>query len=77
VLRLVGQPTFIEYFELATRPHGTDLLSAMNGLFQAGGVIGTLCLPWVADKWGRKAALALVSLCGSILLATANFVTVS
>jgi hypothetical protein len=32
----------------------------MNGLFQAGGVIGTLLLPTVADKWGRKWALAVV-----------------
>lgn len=61
VLTSQGQPTFIEYFELATRKNGTDLLSSMNGLFQAGGVIGTILLPPVADKWGRKAALALVS----------------
>jgi len=60
VLTFAGQPTFIEYFELTTRAHGTDLLSSMNGLFQAGGTIGTLFLPWVADKWGRKAGLALV-----------------
>jgi len=33
----------------------------MNGLFQTGGVIGTLLLPTVSDKWGRKWALALVS----------------
>jgi MFS family permease len=36
----------------------------MNGVFQAGGVFGTLALSWVADKWGRKAAIAIVSLCG-------------
>jgi MFS family permease len=56
-----GQPTFIEYFNLATRSNGTDLISTMNGLFQTGGVIGSLLLPTVADKWGRKWAIAVVS----------------
>lgn len=55
-----GQPSFIEYFQLDTRSNGTDLLSAMNGVFQTGGVIGTLILPWIADKWGRKWAIAVV-----------------
>lgn len=58
----LGQPTFIEYFSLATRSNGTDLISTMNGLFQTGGVIGTLLLPTVADKWGRKWALAVAAL---------------
>ena len=47
--------------ELDTRPNGTDLLSSMNGVFQTGGVIGTLLLPTVADKYGRKWACAVVS----------------
>jgi len=55
-----GQPTFIAYFELATRSNGTGLLSATNGLFQAGGVLGTLTLPLFADRWGRKGGLAVV-----------------
>lgn len=58
---MVGQPSFIEYFDLATRSNGTDLIATMNGLFQAGGVIGTLVLPWIADKYGRKWACATVS----------------
>lgn len=56
-----GQPSFIAYFELDTRPDGTDLIATTNGLFQAGGVIGTLCLPWFADKYGRKWACALAA----------------
>jgi sugar phosphate permease len=51
----------VEYFELETRPNGTDLISTMNGIFQTGGFIGTLILPWVADKWGRRWAMAVVS----------------
>ncbi|KAF1807807.1 MFS transporter, partial [Eremomyces bilateralis CBS 781.70] len=67
----LGQPSFIEYFALETRSNGTDLISSTNGLFQAGGVIGTLMLPWVSDRWGRKwgiavsAFLALIS--GAVL----------
>ncbi|PPJ50896.1 hypothetical protein CBER1_07593 [Cercospora berteroae] len=53
----LGQPTFIAYFQLATRPNGTQLIAATNGLFQAGGVIGTLTLPLFTDRWGRKAGL--------------------
>ena len=56
----LGQPAFIEYFALETRNNGTDLESTTNGLFQAGGVLGTLCLSWIADKFGRKWAIALV-----------------
>lgn len=56
-----GQPSFIAYFELDTKPNGTDLIATTNGLFQAGGVIGTLCLPWFADKFGRKWACALAA----------------
>jgi MFS family permease len=51
----------VEYFELETRPNGTDLISTMNGIFQTGGLIGTLVLPWIADQWGRRWALAIVS----------------
>lgn len=58
----LGQPSFIEYFELATRSDGTDLISTTNGIFQTGGVIGTLLLPIVADKYGRKWGIALVGL---------------
>ncbi|OAP58544.1 hypothetical protein AYL99_07634 [Fonsecaea erecta] len=55
----LGQPSFIAYFDLATRSNGTDLISTMNGLFQTGGTIGTLMLPYVADRWGRKWAIVL------------------
>jgi MFS family permease len=58
----LGQPSFIEYFDLATRKNGTDLISTMNGLFQTGGVIGTLILPNISDRWGRKWGIAAVSI---------------
>jgi MFS family permease len=56
-----GQPSFNEYFHLLTSSNGTDLISTMNGLFYAGGVIGALVLPTAADKLGRKWAIGIVS----------------
>jgi MFS family permease len=61
LLIITGQPSFITYFELDTRPNRTDLIASTNGLFQTGGTLGTLCLPWFADKYGRKWACAVVS----------------
>lgn len=58
----LGQPSFIKYFELDTRPNGTDLISTTNGLFQTGGVVGTLLLPLISDKYGRKWGIAIVRL---------------
>ncbi|KAH7084273.1 MFS transporter [Paraphoma chrysanthemicola] len=58
----LGQPSFIKYFDLDTRPDATDLISTTNGIFQAGGVIGTLMLPIASDKFGRKMGIALSAL---------------
>ncbi|EXJ77502.1 hypothetical protein A1O3_09728 [Capronia epimyces CBS 606.96] len=61
----LGQPSFLEYFNLLTAPNATSLLGATGGLFFAGATIGPLLLPWIADKYGRKwsiAASLLVSL---------------
>ncbi|KIW69737.1 hypothetical protein PV04_05595 [Phialophora macrospora] len=73
---LLGQPSFLDYFELETRSNGTDLISTMNGIFQTGGFIGTLLLPWVADKWGRRWALAipaiLVFVSGAVMAGSTN-----
>jgi MFS family permease len=71
IVTTLGQPSFISYFGLDTRPNATELIATTNGLFQTGGVIGTLALPWVSDKYGRKwgmavsAILAIVS--GAVL----------
>ncbi|QGI61528.1 hypothetical protein CEK26_005496 [Fusarium fujikuroi] len=54
----VAQPSFVEYFELGTRSNATSLISAMNSLFFAGAAIFILTVPFFADKWGRKAAVA-------------------
>lgn len=72
----LGQPSFISYFALDTRKNGTDLIATTNGLFQTGGVIGTLLLPWISDRYGRKwgiavsAILAIIS--GAVLAGSTN-----
>jgi MFS family permease len=55
-----GQPSFIQYFDLATRSDASALIGSLNGVFQAGGVVGTLLLPTVADRYGRKVACIVV-----------------
>jgi hypothetical protein len=60
LLIIQAQPTFITYFELDTRSDALALLSATNGVFQTGGVLGTLTLAFFSDKFGRKGGLAIV-----------------
>ncbi|KAI5475874.1 hypothetical protein MNV49_000756 [Pseudohyphozyma bogoriensis] len=64
----LGQPTFLEYFALDTRPDSTAYTSALVVGFQCGGFIGALASPYFADRWGRKLVLY-VSAAGVIALA--------
>ncbi|KAF2742385.1 MFS transporter [Sporormia fimetaria CBS 119925] len=75
----LGQPSFISYFQLDTRSNGTDLISTTNGIFQAGGVIGTLLLPLISDKFGRKwgiAVSAILAIISGALLAGSTHIGV-
>ncbi|KAF2183591.1 general substrate transporter [Zopfia rhizophila CBS 207.26] len=61
----------LAYFELETRSNGTNLLSATNGLYYAGGTLGVLSLPTFADRYGRKWGItvpALILVVSSALL---------
>ncbi|KIW88207.1 uncharacterized protein Z519_11318 [Cladophialophora bantiana CBS 173.52] len=73
---LLGQPSFLEYFRLETASNGTDLESTMNGIYQTGGVIGSLLLPWVADKWrnGRSPLLPaiLILISGAVMTGSSH-----
>lgn len=55
---ILAQPTFLEYFELDTRPDGTALQATFNGLFQTGGFLGVFLVSWISDKYGRKIGIA-------------------
>ena len=72
----MAQPSFLAYFELDTRPDATDIISTMNGLFQAGSFVGALMITWVGDRWGRKMAITvpaiLVLISGACLAGSVN-----
>ncbi|KAL4780340.1 major facilitator superfamily domain-containing protein [Aspergillus varians] len=53
----LGQPSFLAYFGLDTASNSTQLQGAINGLFQAGGLFGTLGFGFLADKFGRCKAI--------------------
>ncbi|KAM5515439.1 Sugar/inositol transporter [Fusarium oxysporum f. sp. vasinfectum] len=57
----LGQPSFLHYFGLDTASNAAALIGAINGLFQGGGLIGTLTFGAVADKFGRCKAMFLAS----------------
>ncbi|KEF56198.1 uncharacterized protein A1O9_07779 [Exophiala aquamarina CBS 119918] len=57
----LGQPSFISYFALDTRSNATDLIGAINGLYQAGGLFGCLSCIKSADWFGRRKAILFTS----------------
>ena len=66
----LAQPSFLSYFELATRSNASDLVGLMNSLFQVGGFIGVWTVAYMADRFGRKMAIVY---CGVVcLIATAG-----
>jgi MFS family permease len=58
----LGQPSFVKYFDLDERLDATSLISAMNGLFQAGAFFGALGISYVGDRWGRKMSITIPAL---------------
>jgi sugar porter (SP) family MFS transporter len=58
----LAQPSFIRYFELDTRPDGTELIATTNGLYQAGGFLAVFSVSWLADRWGRRFAIGVSAL---------------
>ncbi|CRG91746.1 Putative polyol transporter 2 [Talaromyces islandicus] len=68
----LGQPSFLSYFLLDSRSNATQLEGAINGLFQAGGLVGCLSCIGTADWLGRKQSIliaALVTVVGGALQA--------
>lgn len=55
----LGQPSFQEAMGLATSSRATTLIGAINGVYQAGGLIGTLSTSWTSDAFGRRKAILL------------------
>ncbi|KAL8279711.1 hypothetical protein RQP46_007806 [Phenoliferia psychrophenolica] len=53
----LGQPSFLEYFELETRTNSISLVTCIVALSQLGGLIGVLSISVLADRLGRKGLL--------------------
>jgi MFS family permease len=62
ISQTLSQPSFISYFKLDKRSDATDIIGLMNSLYQAGGFIGTFCVSFVADKYGRRTGITIPSI---------------
>ncbi|KAJ5659234.1 hypothetical protein N7507_005685 [Penicillium longicatenatum] len=80
-LNTIGQPGWYTYFDLPTEGESgyatitTPAISTANGVFSAGGAVGTLFIMWSCDFFGRKANIqfgAFFSLFGGALQAGSN-----
>jgi MFS family permease len=76
ISQTLGQPSFLRYFGLDKRSDATDLIGLMNSLYQAGGFIGTFCVSFFADRYGRRAGIAIPSvlniIAGALLAGSVN-----
>ena len=80
----LGEPSFLIYMGLYTKgatgsftptTESTQLIGAMNGVFQAGAVFGSLGAPWIIDRWGRRAGFVYASsfsILGGAILTSSN-----
>ncbi|PGG99027.1 hypothetical protein AJ80_09417 [Polytolypa hystricis UAMH7299] len=60
----IGQPGWYLYFDLPRQgspdyEHSTSVIATANGVFSAGGAVGTLIIMWSCDSFGRKANIQL------------------
>ena len=62
----LSQPSFVAYFKLDTRANAANLTGAINGLFQAGGLVGALSCSKTADWLGRRKAILVASVVSAI-----------
>ncbi|CAF9936030.1 hypothetical protein IMSHALPRED_010435 [Imshaugia aleurites] len=76
--QVIGQPQFYTYFDLAQKGPGLSrtntILGAMNGLFFAGGALGSLSIAYTASVFGRLRTIqiaCLVCILGAALMAGA------
>ncbi|KAJ7778878.1 hypothetical protein B0H14DRAFT_2631395 [Mycena olivaceomarginata] len=66
---VLAMPSFLKYMKLTdsagmVSAEGNQLIGAINGVFQAGAVLGVILNCWVMEKWGRRASLVYCSVLG-------------
>lgn len=57
----LGQPSFLAYFALEDADRSAAVTGAINGLFQAGGLLGTLSTSLTSDRLGRRKTILIGS----------------
>ncbi|KIW98244.1 uncharacterized protein Z519_01828 [Cladophialophora bantiana CBS 173.52] len=55
----IGQPTFLESMKLERASNASEILGASNALFFVGGIIGSVLVSVIADRYGRRPAIAI------------------
>lgn len=53
----LGQPSFITAMKLDVYTNAVQLIGAINGLYQAGGLLGTVYVGLTGDRLGRRWAI--------------------
>ncbi|KAF8212868.1 general substrate transporter [Mycena galopus ATCC 62051] len=66
---VLAMSSFLKYMKLTdsaglVSAEGNQLIGAINGVFQAGAVLGVILNCWVMEKWGRRASLVYCSVLG-------------
>ncbi|KPI40972.1 High-affinity glucose transporter [Cyphellophora attinorum] len=56
-----AQPSFVTYMHLDTASNATQLLGAVNGVYIAGALIGSILSSYATDTLGRRKSLSLTS----------------
>lgn len=65
-------PSFNDYYSLQTRSNGNAILACMTSMYYVGGTIAAFSIGFVAERYGRKwaiAASAIITLISGALLA--------
>lgn len=61
----IGQPGWYSFFNLPTQGEvgydtvTTNAIATANGVFSAGGAVGSLFMMWSCETWGRKVNIQL------------------
>ena len=61
-------PSFRDYFQLDTRSDGSAVLATMTAMYYVGGAVAAFGIGPVAERYGRKWAIAAVCLSGATLV---------
>src|SRR5690348_14107494 len=68
----IGQPGWYDFFDLPMQGQGgygsktAQAIATSNGLYSAGGAVGSLLVTWMAIELGRKVSIQVGAMCAII-----------